>query len=115
MAYRTVAEVKAYAAQMLSQHEDDLVLAGSTAEDLHNLIERWLTSSFDRIATWRDWEWLKDTISLAWPADLLVVHGFYGVENDPPSGGVLIASPASGASPQGLRVPIEGLTTTNYE
>ena len=164
MAYRTVAEVKAYAAQMLSQHEDDLVLAGSTAEDLHNLIERWLTSSFDRIATWRDWEWLKDTISLTWPAaatsssgsalylpdfvqrivgfvpsslggrpikivssseydlrrgqgpdDLLVVHGFYGVENDPPSAAVLIATSASGAAAQGLQVRIEGLTTTNYE
>ena len=149
---------------MLSQHEDDLVLAGSPAEDLHNLIERWLTQSFDRIATWRDWEWLKDTIELTWPAaatsssgsalylpdfvqrimgfapatlggrpikivtaseydlrrgqgpdDLLVVHGFYGVENDPPSATTLTATSASGAAAVGLQVRIEGLTTTDYE
>jgi hypothetical protein len=157
--------MKAYGAQMLGQHEDDPVLAGSTADDLHDLIERFLGASWDRISTWRDWEWLKDSISLTWPAsassssgsalylpdfvqrivgfvpsvigsrpikivtaseydirrgigpdDLLVIHGFYGVENDPPSATTLTATSASGAAANGLQVRIEGLTATgNYE
>ena len=162
--YRSVAEMKAYGAQMLGQHEDDPVLAGSTADDLHDLIERFLGASWDRISTWRDWEWLKDSISLTWPAsassssgsalylpdfvqriavfvpsvigsrpikivtaseydlrrgtgpdDLLVVHGFYGVEADAPSATTLTATSASGAAAVGLQVRIEGLTTGNYE
>lgn len=68
MAYLTVKEVKQFGAQMLSEDELDTVLAGSTAEGTYNLIGRWLTRTFDRIAIWSDWKWLEDTISLTWPA-----------------------------------------------
>lgn len=153
MASRTVGEIKAYAAQMLSEHEDDPVLAGSTAEDLADLIERWLTRSWDRIATWRDWVWLQDTIELTWnssgvlylphyvqrimeivPAtgrsrvrivnaveysdrrsqeNILLLHGWYGVEADMPSAATVTATSASAAAANGLQVRVEGLTNAS--
>ena len=42
--------------------------------------------------------------------DLLVIHGFYGVEADNPSEGTLVATSSVGASDNGMQVRIEGLT-----
>lgn len=138
---------------MVGEHEDDPVLAGSTAEDLANLIERMLTRSWDRIATWRDWTWLQDTISLTWNAsgvlylpsyvqrimelvpaigqprvrivnaieyddrrrteNLLLLHGWYGVEADMPSATTVTATSASGAAANGLQVRVEGLSNAS--
>ena len=64
--YRSVAEVKQFAAQMLSERETDTVLGGSTALGDHNLLERWLVQSFDRFATWGDHRFYEDTIELTW-------------------------------------------------
>lgn len=66
MAFRTIAEVKQFAAQMLSERETDTVLGGSTALGDHNLLERWLQQTFDRFATWGDLRYYEDTIELTW-------------------------------------------------
>ena len=58
--------MKAYASQMLHEDETDAVLAGSTAEGTHDLLERWLTKSLARLWAWRQWNFLTDTIDLTW-------------------------------------------------
>ncbi len=67
MSYRTVGQVKAYAAQMLHQSETATALAGSTAEGTQDLIERWMSLSFDRIVSHFSWSWLQDTRDFTWP------------------------------------------------
>ncbi len=68
MASRTVAECKEYAAQNLHEDETDTVLGGSTADGTQDIIERWLTMSFDRIVTeGNGWRWLQDTRPFTWP------------------------------------------------
>ena len=161
MAYRTVLDLKEYAAQMLHEDELDAVLAGSTAEGTHNLINRWLTKSLGRLWGWRRWNFLTDTIELPWSTgssseaegvvlylpnyvgrilsvypqsantaielidayefdrlrpnirnrDLVVVHGFYGVEADNPSASTLtVTSDVAADADDGLQIRIEGLT-----
>jgi hypothetical protein len=163
MSYRTVGDVKEYAAQMLHEDETDAVLAGSTAEGTHNLLDRWFTKSVARLWGWRIWNFLTDSIELTWTGptsseaegavlylpnyvnrilsvypqsantaveliesyefdrlrpnirnrDLVVVHGFYGVEADNPSAGTLTATSSAGAGDNGLQVRIEGLTNAS--
>jgi hypothetical protein len=47
------------------------------------------------------------------PDDLLVIHGWYGVEADMPSAGTLTATSSAGALDNGLQVRIEGLTNAS--
>lgn len=159
MSYRTVSDLKAYAAQMLHYDETDAVLAGSTDEGTHNLLDRWLTKSLARLWAWRRWNFLTDSIELPWTGasseaegvvlylpnfvgrilsiypqsantavelidayefdrlrpnirnrDLVVVHGFYGVEADNPTAAAITATSSAGAGDDGLQVRIEGLT-----
>ena len=149
-------------AQQLHEDETDSVLAGSTPEGTHNLIDRWLKKSLGRLWGWRRWNFLTDTVELTWTGgssesegavlylpnyvgrilsvypqssirsvelidayafdrlrpdirsrDLLVIHGFYGVEADNPSAGVLTATSSAGAADNGLQVRIEGLTNAS--
>jgi len=67
MAYRTVEETKQYVAQMLSEDETSKILAGDTTEGTHNLLDRWLTKTWERICSHAPWVWLQESINLTWP------------------------------------------------
>ena len=51
---------------MLHEDETDTVLAGSTSEGTHDLLDRWFTKSVRRLWGWRNWKFLTDTIDLGW-------------------------------------------------
>lgn len=148
---------------MLHEDETDVVLAGSTSEGTHNLLDRWFTKSVNRLWAWRRWNFLTDSIDLTWSGatsevdgavlylpnyvgrilsvypqsastgvelinayefdrlrpdirnrDLLVIHGFYGVEADMPSAGTItVTSDAAADADDGLQIRIEGLTNAS--
>jgi len=75
MAYRSVAEVKQYAIQMLHQDETSPALAGSTAESRQDLAERWVTRSYEKIARFHRWPWLEETRTFAWPTGTTTTGG----------------------------------------
>jgi hypothetical protein len=53
---------------MLHQSATDAALAGSTAESRQDIIERWITRSYDRIVRFHYWQWQADTRDFSWPA-----------------------------------------------
>lgn len=129
---------------MLSEDETDKVLAGDTTEGTHDLLDRWLTRSWERITSHFPWLWLQESINLSWPgassgspsvlylphfvyrlislqspdqsgSEWPVQFGYYGVQADVASTGTITATSSAGAADNDLQVRIEGLDANDYD
>lgn len=62
MAYRTFADVKSFAMQMLSEDELNQVYQ-------QGLLSRWATSVRDRVTEHHSWKWKEGELELTWPGN----------------------------------------------